>query len=510
MSYKRKILQGSASNMARIVLSMLVSLVLPPLLVHRMEAAEYSAWVLILQTSAYINLLDLGLQTAISKFVAEYDAAGDRMASSRTLSSSFAILCATAFVGAVAIVVVTWKVPELFHQMPTALVGDVRAGILLIGLSTVFALPFGAFLAVFTGLQRYGFPTALAISSRVLSAASLAGILLMHGSLIQLACLMATFNVVTALGQYLGWRRYARESVGFSFRLVERESALRLVRYGSVLSIWTIATLFVSGLDTIIVGHYDFKDTGYYGIAASVTNFMLLVIGSLFGPLLPAVSSLQIGMTSGQIGEIVIKATRYCVLLLCLIGLPLGLGAYPLLKLWVGHGYAVRSTLFLQVLVLGNAIRQLGYPYSLAVIATGKQYLATAAGVAEAVVNVAVSIYLVQRIGAVGVAVGTLIGAFVSVGMHLAVSMKLTRSTIFVSRRHFILAGLLRPSMCVIPSLLLLPAWSSSRMLPVSVPLIAGWMITTLGVAWFVGLTSEEKQKSKAFARLVYARGTRV
>ena len=334
MSYKRKILQGSASNMARIVLSMLVSLVLPPLLVHRMEAAEYSAWVLILQTSAYINLLDLGLQTAISKFVAEYDAAGARMASSRTLSSSFAILCATAFVGAVAIVVVTWKVPELFHQMPTALVGDVRAGILLIGLSTVFALPFGAFLAVFTGLQRYGFPTALAISSRVLSAASLAGILLMHGSLIQLACLMATFNVVTALGQYLGWRRYARESVGFSFRLVERESALRLVRYGSVLSIWTIATLFVSGLDTIIVGHYDFKDTGYYGIAASVTNFMLLVIGSLFGPLLPAVSSLQIGMTSGQIGEIVIKATRYCVLLLCLIGLPLGLGAYPLLKLY--------------------------------------------------------------------------------------------------------------------------------------------------------------------------------
>ena len=37
MSHKRKILQGSASNMARVILSMLIALVLPPILVHRMS-----------------------------------------------------------------------------------------------------------------------------------------------------------------------------------------------------------------------------------------------------------------------------------------------------------------------------------------------------------------------------------------------------------------------------------------------------------------------------------------
>ena len=34
--------------MLRVLLSMLVSLVLPPFLVHRLAPAEYSAWVLIL------------------------------------------------------------------------------------------------------------------------------------------------------------------------------------------------------------------------------------------------------------------------------------------------------------------------------------------------------------------------------------------------------------------------------------------------------------------------------
>jgi O-antigen/teichoic acid export membrane protein len=510
MSHTRKILQGSASNVARVVVSMLVALVLPPLLVHRMVPAEYSAWVLILQCSAYINLLDLGLQTAIAKFVAEYDTAGDRNAGSRILSSSFAMLCISAFVGAVAITIVTWRVPQIFHQMPTSLVGGLREGILLVGLSTAVALPFSAFLGAFTGLQKYGFPTALAVGSKVFSSTALAVLLLIHGKLVQLAILMSFFNIATAAGQFLGWRKYARERVDFSFRLVDRESAWRLTKYGSVLSIWTIATLFVSGLDMVIVGHYDFKDTGYYGIATTITNFMLLVISGLFGPLIPAVSSLQSGRTSGQMGEMVVKTTRLCTLLICLIGLPLFLGAYPALKLWVGHDYAIRSVLFLQVLVLGNAIRQLGYPYSLVVIATGKQHLATIAGVAEAIVNVCVSIYLVQKIGAVGVAIGTLVGAFVSIGVHLIVSMRLTRSTISVSRLRFGVEGLLRPLLCIIPSILLLPYWRRLTMLPLSPFWIVIWALATLGTAWHIGLTSAERHGVKETAlRLLYSQRAR-
>lgn len=494
MSHKRKILQGSASNMARILLSMLVALVLPPLLVHRLAPAEYSAWMLILQCSAYVNLLDLGLQTAIGKFVAEYDAVGDRIASSRVLSSSCAILCATAFVGAVGIAVVTWRVPQLFNQMPSALIGDLREGILLVGLSTVIALPFSAFLAVFTGLQEYGFPTAWATLSKILSSAALAGLLLMHGKLVQLAWCMALFNVATAAGQFLGWRKYAEERVAFSFRVVGWQSVLQLAKYGSVLSIWTVATLFISGLDIVIVGHYDYRNTGYYGVATAATSFMLIVIGGVFSPLLPAVSSLQPGSTSVQLGELVIKFTRYCALLMFLIGLPLLFGSYPLLRLWVGHDYAIRSALFLEVLVLGNMIRMMAYPYAIAVVATGKQHLATISPVAEAAVNVIVSIYLVQRTGAVGVAIGTLVGAFVCLGVTLAVSMKHTRATILMSRRRFVSEGLLRPLMCVIPSLLLLPFWKRSAVLQVKPLWIAIWTLATLAIAWFVGLSAQDRE----------------
>jgi O-antigen/teichoic acid export membrane protein len=493
MSHKTKIIKGSASNLVRVALSMLLAFVLPRLLVHRLSPAEYSAWVLILQISAYISLLDLGLQTAVGKLVAEYDALGDRFACSRTLSSSISILCASAAVGAVALALVSWQVPQLFHQMPAGLISDVRRGILVVGMSTVFALPFGAFLAAFTGLQSYGFPTALATGSRILTTAGLATLLLLHGTLMQMVWLLALFNIATAIGQFIGWRSYAKKFVGFSFRLVDRESIYRLFKYGSALSIWTLANLFVSGLDMVIVGHYDFGNTGYYGIATSVSNFMLLVVSSLFSPILPAVSSLQSGRTPQQVGDIVIKATRYCVLLLCLIGIPLLIGPYPLLKLWVGHDYATRSALFLQVLVLGNVIRQLANPYALVLLATGQQHLATVAAVAEALVNISLSIYLVQRFGAIGVAIGTLVGAFVSVGLHLTVSMKLTHATISMSRRRFVLTGLLRPLLCVIPSMLLIPLWKESGMFSIGIPKILISFLATAAVGWLVGLTNAER-----------------
>jgi len=145
----------------------------------------------------------------------------------------------------------------------------------------------------------------------------------------------------------------------------------------------------------------------------------------------------------------------------------------------------------------------LGFPYSLAVVATGKQHLATIAGAGEALVNICMSIFLVQRIGAVGVAIGTVIGAFVSVGLHLTVSMKYTRSAIAMSRRDFVLQGLLRPLACLIPSLLLVPVWKPLALLPWGVPWFTVWTIATVAIAALIGLTETDRNGFRAiFLRL--------
>jgi O-antigen/teichoic acid export membrane protein len=238
---------------------------------------------------------------------------------------------------------------------------------------------------------------------------------------------------------------------------------------------------------------------------------MMTIVTSVFGPLIPAISSMQSASTPSRIGDLCIRTTRYCALLLCLLGAPLFFGAYPLLSLWVGKQYAARSAFYLEVLVLGNIVRYLSMPYLAAVIATGKQHFATLATVTEACVNIVLSIWLVQRIGAVGVAVGTLVAAFVSIGVHLFVSIPRTQGAIRFKRPRFLMQGWVRPLLIITPSLLLYPFWRKQNMLPAAPAALATWAVAVGAMAWWLVLTAEDRLEARrTLFRLLYSRAGQV
>ena len=187
--------------------------------------------------------------------------------------------------------------------------------------------------------------------------------------------------------------------------------------------------LCVSGLDVTIVGHYDYGQTAFYATAVLPTNFMLSIMGAALAPLLPTASALSVHRTPAEMGRLLARITRYSTVLLLFVGLPLLVGGYILLRLWVGPVYALHAVGYLRVLLLANIVRNLCLPYSSMLVATNRQRVAIFGAGAEAIVNLAASLYLVRHIGAIGVAYGTLIGSFVSVGMHFAVSMHYTRPT---------------------------------------------------------------------------------
>ena len=489
----RKLMYGSASNVLRLFCSVLITFLLPPLLARHLSQAQYSAWVLILQLSAYIALLDGGLQQVVAKLIAEHHAAGDLESGGHVLSSSVSLMAGIAAVGMAVVSVLVWRVPQLFHQMPATLVSPVRVSLLLIGASAAFALPFNPFLAVFTGLQEYGFPTVVALGGRLLSAVLMAVMVLEGKSLVSLAVVLTVTNILTAFAQWGGWLHLASSRVRFSAFSMDRRAAKLLLRSGGVLALWTLGGLFVSGLDTMIVGRYDYGNTGFYSVGANATNFMLLSVAALFSPLLPAVSAMQVNSEASALGALTIRSTRLCTMLLCGIALLLIVFAYPLLSLWMGPVYAVHSTLFLRWLVIGNLIRQLGLPYSTVVIATGKQHFASIATLAEAVVNVSASLWLMHFVGAVGVAYGTVIGSLVSVGLHMTVSMRATRSVIAMSPLRFLFGGILRPLLCVTPALFLIPFLSEQRMLPAPLPVLAPSLFGIVLLFLFAGLTRGDR-----------------
>lgn len=479
-------------SLARVVFNSLVALVLPAYLTHRLPVATYGAWVLILQLGAFVLFLDLGIQTGVSKFVAEHNARGDVGAAGRHASAGFAMMTMASLLGLVLTLILAWQVPRLFHSMPEALYRDVRISVLLVGASLSFVLLCSVFSGVFMGLQQYGVPTAITILNRGLYTLAVCIVVYFQGSLMAMGAAVALINVSTSLLQALAWRRKLSH-IRISLRGVDPKILKQMFGYCFTLAVWSAAMLCISGLDVTIVGHYDFKETAYYSLATLPANLIMAILASTLGPMLPAASALSTQRTPVAMGNILFRISRYSTIVMLLTGLPLLAGGYPILRLWVGATYALHSVRYLQVLVLATILRNLCMPYATVVVATGKQKLATASAIAEAVVNLGSSIYLARSLGAIGVAAGTLLGAFVSVAMHFTFSMHYTYSTILISRIRLFVGSLLRPALIAIPSLLFLPMWRNSSWQPLSLPLWLFWATATLLIAWFGALNADER-----------------
>ncbi len=486
--------RNAAISVGRLFVTTAVALILPAYLTHKLPVKTYSAWVLILQMSAYVSYLDFGIQTGIAKFVSEYEARKDYPGASMRASTGLALMLAMSALGIILTVVLAARVHHLFHDLPPALYRDVKLALLFVGISLSFTLLSAAFAAIFIGLQRYSVPVVITIANRLLYTSVVLIAVSRNESLAVMGAAVAVVNILTALAQIVAWRKLAGR-IRLSLRGLDPVVLRRMLGYCSSLAIWSAGMLCVSGLDVTIVGRYDFTQTAYYSIAVLPTTFMVAMMGAALAPLLPTASALAVHRSPAEMGVLLSRSTRYSSLLLLLCGIPMLVLGYPILKLWVGPAYAAHTFGYLRILILANVLRNLCLPYSSMLVATESQKVAIFGATAEAVVNVVASVLLVRHIGALGVAYGTLIGSFVSVAMHFFFSMQFTQTRFAISRFRLLLAGMLRPAIITLPSLLLVQFWWTAANPSLSFLVWIAWVSATLLLAWFAALDPSERKR---------------
>jgi O-antigen/teichoic acid export membrane protein len=214
--------------------------------------------------------------------------------------------------------------------------------------------------------------------------------------------------------------------------------------------VWSFAMLLITGLDLALVGVFDFEKTAFYAVAASLVAFIAGFQNAIFNAFVPTTAVLHARGDSRQLGRMVIDGTRYGMFLLLLAGLPLLFAGGPILRVWVGPAYAARTVTLLRVLVLANIVRLSAVPYVVTLIGTGQQRLVVLTPLLEGLTNLSVSVFAGYYWGAMGVAIGTLCGAFVGVAGHFFYNMPRTTEIRFGAREYAIDA-LLRPILCVLP-----------------------------------------------------------
>ena len=78
--------------------------------------------------------------------------------------------------------------------------------------------------------------------------------------------------------------------------------------------------------------------------------------------MLPASAVLDAGRDAQKLGTLLTLSTRYGMLILLAMGLPLITIGGSILRLWVGKDYALHSLLIMQILVVANVVRLSALP----------------------------------------------------------------------------------------------------------------------------------------------------
>jgi len=491
-------------SLTRIAVFAACGVLMPAYLTRHLSSAVYGAWILIVQMANYISYLDLGIQTAIAKYIAQYAARSEVQLRNQYASAGTAIMTVSSLFGVLLSIGLAMLVPYLFPDMPPSVAADVARGVLLVGISTAVLLAASPFAAFFLGLQRYAVPTFLSISNKLLYVAAIVVMVEQHRSLTEMGAAVAVINVVTALLQILVSRALLPQ-IRVHISLVVWPVAKQIVGYCAILGIWTAGVLIISGLDTTIVGHFELNATAYYAVAATPVNFLAMILQAALNPLMPAVSALSVSRTSEHLGVLLGRSTRYVTLVLQAVGLPLILFGFIVLSAWVGPAYAQHGLTIMRLLVLAYIVRNLCGPYATMVMATGRQKAATLSGVCEAVVNLVSSIVLGRYYGATGVAVGTLIGAVVGVLVHFFVSMPQTQKTFLISPGKLFRTSVMRPGVAALPTLLILPLlWRPTPML-YTLPIVTAWVTASALLVWYAGLTNPERNSiAKRLCRVTF------
>lgn len=492
--------RNAAANLFRSGASWIIVFFLPPLLVRVLDKPTYGVWMLLLQVAAYVTVFDSGIQTAIARFVARADLLQDRLYMSRLLSSVGAILVAGSLTTILLTILASWQLNHLFSDIPLSIAGDSRKALLVIGTSVALTLPFSVVAGFFAGLQKNEI-NALAVSlGKFTGALGTAWAAYSHKGLLAMAIWTGVGSLIQCLTYAIFWNREGTRSL-LVLTLIDVGMIRKFLIFCSAMLVSQFSGILISGLDMPIVVAFDFHSAAYYAVAAMLSSALIVPYGAIISTLMPVAAGMSARDTPQRMGELLVKTTRFSTVVLCLITVPLLLGMPLFLRIWVGPDYAIHTLTLAGILVVAQFTRLSMLPYAMVGYAAGQLNRMLYAPISESIVNVSCSLIAVRIIGAPGVALGTLIGAFVSISVHLFVSLPRT-DCVFVSRKRLARTGILKPVSFAVPILfvtLVLIRWISLPWFQLPLIITAELILSLL--YWNFSFSTGDREQLKGLVR---------
>lgn len=405
-SIGRKLASGSSLSFINLAASALVSILLMPFVVHSLGDRQYGIWALVATFTGYYGVLDLGLSSAVGRYLSKALGAADHEECTHVFNVALRIYLG---IGAVVLLVacILASLAGVFSKTPqdAALFWKV---ILILGVSTALAFSSKVFQGVLEAHLRFDRTALFDLLS-----------LILRTTLI-LVFISARFKILgLAWATFLGGIPTVALQIFFAFhdlpflrldsKYWDPMTAKRLFSYATFSFITQLANLLRFQVDNVVVGAmFGLVAVTHYSIAGRLAQFFMDISGSLFGSFRSVFSRQEGARDFDAIRRTFLFATKLSIFTSSFIGFGLIAWGKPFIARWMGRQY-LDAYPCLVFLVAGLACALWQNPSNSLLYGVSKHKFLALWNSAEGAANLGLSVILASRYGIVGVAMGTFI-----------------------------------------------------------------------------------------------------
>lgn len=407
-------IQGIASNWAALAVNVAVSFFMAPFVVGKLGAQMYGVWAVTMQMTGYLYLLDFGVRESVVRYTSKYTARKQAGRLNRIITVALWVYGAVAALTLAVTGVFVWLAPDLFTYDP-AFHAQARWTILIIGLTIAQTFVFNVFTGVMLGLQRWAVSNLINIGVALARAALIVTFLNLGYGIVALALIQ--FLAAIASGTVVWWLAtgYLRQA-GAAANIVRmpwrrfRALAWRVFGYGFFVFLSNVGQKIIVASDAIIIAVFlPLSSVTSYAIAGTLITSLQSLLGSTSFVFAPEASRLDAIGDRQRLGDVIVSGSKFVLVLALPVAITYMILGSTFISLWMGPEFSKSSGEVLTVLAGAVIVSAPSYVIGMVLYGISRHNIAAYLIMGEAAANLILSVVLVQRMGILGVALGTAI-----------------------------------------------------------------------------------------------------
>lgn len=406
-----RLFKGGASGVVAKVVAVLVNAIGLPITVRYLGPEQYGFWVTISTTVTMLTVFDLGIANTLVNCISRaYAEQSDDMAKRYYATAFWATLViatALGLVGAFGWHFIDWG--KLFGLSDPVMARNAGICAAISYVYFLLTLPLGLASKVMGGYQRVPIANTFTIISSVLGLAAIILVVQTRGSVV---ALMAAFCAAMLSGTVLLnlWMAFRHEPhIRPSPQRVRLSLVREIMSQGMLFFILQLSGLVVFNTDNLIIAHFlGAEQVTPYAVTWKLVSYSSVLQSLLIPSLWPALSEAYVGRDLVWIRSTYRRIMRATVLTVTSAALFLGFTGRWIIRLWAGS-VAVPDRVLLWSMCFWIVLLAITVNQGALLAATEQIKLQAIYSSVGAAVNLVLSIVLVQRLGVIGVLLGTII-----------------------------------------------------------------------------------------------------